>query len=396
MQRNVNDILTEWFYRLPNGYAIKPYNQDELHVLKEVLIEQGINAIPIIKSLTEDDFQLDQAFNDAKPVKEAPADDQFIPGKDELDVDTTQSEEKERTGTSTDYDEAIKRRLQVQVIPMVKGKYSVPNDSGPLVGAWQKEDIEIFEELWAENNNLAIIGKGEIALYWLFNFQQGSANRAEDTTQEGSGAPDLRIDKKAVEVKSYPSHSRITGLGRWSDMKLERRIVQNIFGIHALTKAFKEGSVANPITEITFGKKHIVEAGTSLFTFLNLPGLEKLEEIFGSDSIFTDMIKNANSVFDDMEKSFEASGRKSKVEINVNRLSKSSTPDELAVQVLQMLAANKYGSKPGQMGYIANVIPGKADVHFHKIDITAIDSESADALNVSGGSIKGNLKTIFG
>ena len=71
MQRNVTDILTEWFYRLPNGYAIQPYNAKELKVLEEVLNDQGIPSYPVIKYLQEID-QLDQAFLDAKPIEEAP------------------------------------------------------------------------------------------------------------------------------------------------------------------------------------------------------------------------------------------------------------------------------------------------------------------------------------
>ena len=73
MQRNVTDILTEWFYRLPNGYAIQPYNKMELQVLSKVLVENNIDPKPIIETLD----QLDQAFLDAKPVKEAPED--YIP-----------------------------------------------------------------------------------------------------------------------------------------------------------------------------------------------------------------------------------------------------------------------------------------------------------------------------
>ena len=70
MARHISDILREWFYRLPNGYALKPYNQKELQVLEQVLVEKGIDASPIIKSLHEMD-QLDQAFLDAEPVEEA-------------------------------------------------------------------------------------------------------------------------------------------------------------------------------------------------------------------------------------------------------------------------------------------------------------------------------------
>ncbi len=68
MQRNVTDILRDWFYRLPHGYAIQPYNKMELQVLSKVLTENNIDPKPIIESLD----QLDQGFLNAKPVEEAP------------------------------------------------------------------------------------------------------------------------------------------------------------------------------------------------------------------------------------------------------------------------------------------------------------------------------------
>jgi sugar-specific transcriptional regulator TrmB len=36
-----DEIITEWFYRLPKGYADQPYNQNELSVLNDVLYEHG-------------------------------------------------------------------------------------------------------------------------------------------------------------------------------------------------------------------------------------------------------------------------------------------------------------------------------------------------------------------
>ena len=391
MAKHIKDILTEWFYRLPNGYAIKPYNQKELQVLEQILQEKGIEPDSIIHSLQENDSQLDQAFNKAEPVDEAPADDQFIPGQDKLDVGTTTAPAKE-PGPSKEYNDAIKRRLGVDVIPAATGTYRKPPGGSYTLTGWTAEDKKIFEDLWPENNNSAIVGKGEIALYWLFNYQK---NQVVAQDARGGEDPDLEIGGVPAEVKSYKSHNMITGLGRWSDYKPERRIVQNIFGVHALTKAFKEGDTANPITEITFGKKQLVEAAASLFTFLNLPGVENLTkeppEGFGKDSIFSNMIANAKSVFPEMYKSLLASGV-----ADVSELNKSSTPEDVAIQVLQMLAAKKYGNKPGNMGYIVNIIPGKADVHFHQIDIAAIDSKATDSLNVSGGTIKGNLGKIFG
>ena len=69
---NTNKIVEEWFYRLPKGYALAPYTDQELKVLNEVLDENGL-------SLNEDVDVLDQAFLDAKPVKEAISDEEFIP-----------------------------------------------------------------------------------------------------------------------------------------------------------------------------------------------------------------------------------------------------------------------------------------------------------------------------
>ena len=57
---DTNKIVKEWFYRLPKGYALAPYTNQELKVLKEVLDENEM-------SIEEVDI-LDQGFLDAEPV----------------------------------------------------------------------------------------------------------------------------------------------------------------------------------------------------------------------------------------------------------------------------------------------------------------------------------------
>ena len=73
MKKNITDILSEWFYRLPKGYATEPYSDTELKVLENILIEQGIDSTHILQrmrgKINEVD-QLDQAFLDAKPVED--------------------------------------------------------------------------------------------------------------------------------------------------------------------------------------------------------------------------------------------------------------------------------------------------------------------------------------
>lgn len=39
-----DEIITEWFYRLPKGYAEQPYSESELSVLNQVLLEYGYDS----------------------------------------------------------------------------------------------------------------------------------------------------------------------------------------------------------------------------------------------------------------------------------------------------------------------------------------------------------------
>jgi hypothetical protein len=59
-------IIREWFYRLPKGYANAPYSKKEMDTLHEVLEENGLNGSIFVNEVD----QLDQAFHDAKPVKD--------------------------------------------------------------------------------------------------------------------------------------------------------------------------------------------------------------------------------------------------------------------------------------------------------------------------------------
>ena len=173
MQKNIEEILNEWFYRLPNGYAMTPYSESDLKVLESVLDENKINAFPIIKSLKEMD-QLDQAFRDALPVKE----------------DTINE------GPSQEYDAAILDRLNADVVPAAVGKYRV--DSGKSFALpIHPDDKETFEKLYPETAGSAIIGKGEIALYWCFNYQESPIKTLDG---RGGDAPDLIIGGERVEV----------------------------------------------------------------------------------------------------------------------------------------------------------------------------------------------------
>ena len=61
---NQEDIIREWFYRLPKGYAQPPYSKKEMDVLHAVLEEHNVNGSIFVKEVD----QLDQAFHDAELV----------------------------------------------------------------------------------------------------------------------------------------------------------------------------------------------------------------------------------------------------------------------------------------------------------------------------------------
>ena len=102
-------------------------------------------------------------------------------------------------GSIGSINDAIKRRLGVDVIPAATGTYRKPPGGSYTLTGWTAEDRKIFEELWPETNNSAIVGKGEIALYWLFNYQK---NQVIAQDARGGEDPDLEIGGVPAEVKS--------------------------------------------------------------------------------------------------------------------------------------------------------------------------------------------------
>ncbi len=61
---NINDdVIREWFYRLPKGYAEAPYSESELFVLADVIAEHDSTVgkpIPeAVELVTEDEDQVD-------------------------------------------------------------------------------------------------------------------------------------------------------------------------------------------------------------------------------------------------------------------------------------------------------------------------------------------------
>ena len=73
---NLNKIIQEWFYRLDKGYATPPYNETELKILDEVLIEFNVssNYRSTIQNLSSIEERSDEEIDDAPPTTDDSAD----------------------------------------------------------------------------------------------------------------------------------------------------------------------------------------------------------------------------------------------------------------------------------------------------------------------------------
>ena len=134
----IDSIITEWTYRLPKGY---PTTDSDYNILRNVLSE--------MTDLSDDDQ--DKIVNQARGI----------------------TEQNILTESSADYDTAIRQRLGLEPdaeIPQVQGQYNLGRGPLPL----NSQDAEIVKRLWPETMNSAIIGKGEIAIYWLYQYQNPS------------------------------------------------------------------------------------------------------------------------------------------------------------------------------------------------------------------------------
>lgn len=93
---NQEDIIREWFYRLPKGYAQPPYTKKEMDVLHAVLEEHNVNGSIFVK----EDRYVNQAFHDAEPVKEA--------SQEDFNLDPKFIEMIEKAGKINDFNEFLK------------------------------------------------------------------------------------------------------------------------------------------------------------------------------------------------------------------------------------------------------------------------------------------------
>jgi hypothetical protein len=274
------------------------------------------------------------------------------------------------------YDKVIKNALKVEEIPQVQGSYELGNNVN-ISG----EDANTFKKLYnvsppkkgkdIDSAGSKGTGNGEISLYWLFAHQPNHSARGT----QGGGKPDLEIDGKGVEVKSYDS-PRI-GLGRFGSDKDNIDLLNTLFGLDSLVSNLEGVKNDKKASSLNFSKVDIVRAFNTLQDFSNNEDLRDLSTKYPL----------INSIY-------------SKVDNLITQLDISSpfTSEEASSNLIKRILIKKFSEKPRFGGYIANVSENGS---INYIEITEEKIKSLDNTKVlentfiNQGSIIINAEELF-
>ena len=276
------------------------------------------------------------------------------------------------------YDDTIKRALNVEEIPRSKNKYQWNGSGGSSFSIQVKQDDRA---VWDKLYNVAPpkkgetegetkgVGNGEIALYWLYNYSNSGVEVSEG--REGDD-PDLFFEGVGVEVKAYSKHTGKIGLGRFGADRENLALLGVIFGINALSRTL--GGDAGPaINPTNFLGKSLPAIFKTVFDLEEID----LESLAGKYPIFKTLKDNIDYINKELDN--------------------PSSPEEAAKAMAHKLVSSKLSRKPGNGGYLANVLKN-GDVKFFAIDLDTV--KDSDALlsdfNVKQSAIYVNFSKLFG
>jgi len=287
------------------------------------------------------------------------------------------------------YDDIIKKALdRVNLllpngdIPPVKEDYKLGNNTN-ING----DDAKIFKALYPtappkkdqdiDSAGSKGTGHGELALYWLFAYQQPSKPVSGNP---GRGKSDLTIDDGegavGVEVKAYDSKSM--GLGRIGSDKENIDLLNTLFGLYSLVSSVDPSTDKDKkASALNFSKEDIIQAFKVLKDFNDN---EKLKELIPNYPLIANIYNRIDNL--------------------LQKLSLSSLEDEeeAAGALMKRILLKKSLEKIGNKGYIVNVNPdGKLE--YSKVDQDLIkDIDNKKILNntsVNQGSLIVNPENLF-
>lgn len=263
------------------------------------------------------------------------------------------------------YDTTIRRALDLnedEPIPQSKGSYKLGNDTFEFNVA--SSDKSIFDKLYntappkkgETEGETKGVGNGEIALYWLYNYN--NSNIQVTVGREGDD-PDLFFNGKGVEVKAYKSHTGKIGLGRYGTDRENLNLLSVAFGIKALSEVLGEKKPGPAINPTNFKGSDLVSAFEQVIELERIPDLERLATQY--------------NVFDTIKKN---------IDILNDALNTPTEAKEAAQAMAFKMVESKLGRKPGNGGYLANVLKN-GSIKFFKIDLDKLENNEDLLSNVA-------------
>ena len=266
---------------------------------------------------------------------------------------------------SSDYDKHIIEKLGE--IPKVNGQYTVPAGSGTI--KVDSRDLENYQKIFKLSPDQSI-GPGELAIYWLYQHQSTPITTMDN---RGSDKPDLMIGNKRVEVKAYGKHSGKIKLGKFGAQKENIRLLNIVFGFHTLVKVLNLKSSKKAVTSTNFNPNELLEA-------------------------FNEVVKVKDSgILAEGASQFELiAGIKNKLDILDEALDSPTDSVAASKSLISRMVMSKFNTKPGDEGYIASALI-QGEIHFFYIDFDKLrQSNLLELVEIKGGEIAVDFKSIFG
>lgn len=276
------------------------------------------------------------------------------------------------------YDNIIRKTLNLkeeESIPTPKGKYSLKD--GTFMEQVSPDDKAIFDKLYnvappkkgEEEGETKGVGNGEVALYWLYQH-----SGVETQIGRSGDDPDLFIAGKGVEVKAYKSHTGKIGLGRFGADKENLQLLSVIFGIKALSEVLGAKKETTTINPTNFKGTDLIPAFEQIIELEKIPDLEGLAAQY---SIFANIKQN--------------------IDILNQNLSSPKSALEGAQAMAYKMIKSKLSRKPGNGGYLANVLKN-GSIKFFKIDLekTKSNENLLDNFAAKQSAIYLDFDKIFG
>jgi len=345
----LDELLLEWSYRSEKGYPDMG-NPSDILLLEKILKDLNLPTSDILNSLKEQEKKEDQP---------------------------TTSTTNKPDGT-TEYDNLIKDTLGVDSIPRSKNNYKYPGSGGSTyVEQVKPDDLEIWQKLWTakpekkteKGVETAGVGKGELSLYWLYNY---SNSKVEVSEGRAGDDPDLFFNGNGVEVKAYSSHNAKLSIGKYGADKENLRLLGIIFGISTLARVFGGEGTDKTINPTNFKGTDLENAFESVAAFNDID----LDQLSGIYPIFKQIKDNLDFLTN-------------KLEFN--------NAKEGALAMGRKFLKDKLNRKPGDGNHLVNIMKS-GSMKFWLVDFSTLDSDDdiLDKMSSSQSAMNLNFTKTFG